>query len=81
MTPLAVLFAGFFYSLWTNSSYKAPLAVSGLIVLCGNVLYFIAYDLGSVVVLFMGRFLIGMGGARVINRRYIADYTSMRLRT
>ena len=47
----------------------------------GNFLYSIAYDLESLTILLMGRFLFGMGGARAVNRRYIADFVSMRAMT
>lgn len=49
--------------------------------LIGNIMYFIAMDLDSAIVLFVGRFLVGLGGARCVNRRYVADYISIRLRT
>jgi MFS family permease len=81
MTPTAAVICGFAYSAWTNISYIGPLAFSATMVTIGNVLYFLAFDFASPGLLFAGRFAVGMGGARAINRRYIADYVSLRART
>ena len=47
----------------------------------GNLLYTLALDLNAPFLLFLGRFCIGVGGSRVINRRYIADTVSVSERT
>lgn len=47
----------------------------------GNLFYAIAYDYNSIVLLLIGRFVFGMGGARAVNRRYIADYVSLKALT
>jgi MFS family permease len=73
MTPTAAVLCGFAYSWWTNRSYALPLGFSAVMIILGNVLYFFAYDFQSPGILFAGRFMVGMGGARAINRRYIAD--------
>jgi len=73
MTHLAAIFCTFMYSSWTNTSYKAPLTVSCLLFILGNFLYSFADFNKSLIIMAMGRFVIGLASARVVNRRYIID--------
>jgi MFS family permease len=76
----AVVFA-FVYSFWSNYQFKIPTVICAFIVALGNLLYFIAWDADLAILLFVGRMLIGVGGPRVINRRYIAVYVAVKART
>ncbi|OMJ69406.1 hypothetical protein SteCoe_32874 [Stentor coeruleus] len=71
----------FVYSYWSNFQYKLPTLVCSLFVVFGDFIYAFAYNYKSASMLLLGRFLIGVGGARVINRRYIATYIKPRSRT
>jgi len=70
-----------FYSWWTNSSFKAPLTFSVLLLLLGNLLYALAYPFNSLTCVLLGRLITGLGGIRAINRRYVADCISLHART
>ncbi|CAN6562748.1 unnamed protein product [Malus baccata var. baccata] len=50
------------------------------ILLVGNTLYALAYDLNSISVLLIGRLFCGLGSARAVNRRYISDCVPLKLR-
>eukprot|EP00897_Mesotaenium_endlicherianum_P004815 jgi/Mesen1/4361/ME000022S03653 len=80
-TPLMAMVSAWVYSKWSNRSYRAPLVVSTLVLMVGNLSYAMALDLGSVWLLLIGRALEGLGGARAINRRYIADHVPLERRT
>jgi hypothetical protein len=73
MTPLAAIFSTFFYSHLCNSTYKYSFAISCLCFLVGNFLYSYADYAESVVVMGVGRIFVGLGGARVICRRYLLE--------
>ena len=77
----AAVLCAFCYSFWSNYQFKVPTAFCAGLVFLGNLLYFLAYDANSTLVLVLGRLLIGIGGPRVINRRYIATYVSLNART
>ncbi|OMJ78766.1 hypothetical protein SteCoe_21339 [Stentor coeruleus] len=68
-------------SFWTSYQYKWPTVLCSLFEVIGNFMYFFAYYYKSTTMLLLGRFLIGIGAARVINRRYITTYVSLKART
>lgn len=76
----AVVFT-FVYSFWSNYQYKLPTFICALFVVLGDFTYLLAYPYKSPALMLAGRLLIGIGGARVINRRYIATYVHPRART
>lgn len=49
------------YSVWTNSSFKAPLIASGIACLAGNFLYCLGYDFQSFWILLLARLITGFG--------------------
>lgn len=69
------------YSKWTNSSFRLPMLYSSIICCIGNLLVTLSYDMGGLPLLLAGRLLTGAGNARVLNRRYIADFVSLEVRT
>ena len=81
LTPIASILFAFCLSYWSNFSFKQPLLFGCAMIIVGNLLYAVAYDLNSLSLLLIGRFLFGMGGARAINRRYIADFVSLKSMT
>jgi Sugar (and other) transporter len=81
MMPLASFSSSIFFSIWTNRSFRHPLLLSATMLLAGNILYSAAYNFKSVKMALAGRFLTGLGGPKCIIRRYMADTTSMTLRT
>lgn len=54
---VAQVFASVYFSAWSNRSYLRPLIFSTIVLMIGNIVYALAYDLNSVVVLLMGHFL------------------------
>ena len=81
MMPIASFLAAIFYSLWTNYSFRKPFLLSCCLLLSGNILYSAALNFKSLEMALAGRFLTGLGGPKCIVRRYMADTTSMNLRT
>lgn len=69
------------YSVWTNSSFKAPLISSAIACILGNTLYCIGYDTKWLTMLMAARLVTGLGSARTVNRRYIADFVRKAART
>ena len=79
--PWAAMFSSFAYSVWSNSCYRAPMLTSGIFLVTGNILYASAYRSESFGMALIGRFLTGLGGPKSMNRRYIADTTTLARRT
>ncbi|XP_039146579.1 SPX domain-containing membrane protein OsI_17046-like isoform X2 [Dioscorea cayenensis subsp. rotundata] len=77
---VAQVFSSVYFSAWSNKSYFKPLIFSSIMLLLGNLLYALAYDLSSIAVLIIGRLLCGLGSARAVNRRYISDCVPLKLR-
>ncbi|MBA0743600.1 hypothetical protein Gogos_006266 [Gossypium gossypioides] len=77
---VAQVFSSVYFSAWSNRSYLRPLVFSSIVLLIGNTLYALAYDLNSIVVLLVGRLFCGLGSARAVNRRYISDCVPHKLR-
>ncbi|OQR84467.1 Major Facilitator Superfamily (MFS) [Achlya hypogyna] len=81
MTPVSSMLSAVLYSWWANKSFKAPLLFSTGCLIVGNLLYALALTYNSFAMVLVGRVLNGLGGARSINRRYIADNYSREERT
>lgn len=77
---VAQLVSSVYFSAWSNKSYFRPLVFSSIVLLVGNVLYALAYDLNSLTVLIIGRLFCGLGSARAVNRRYISDWVPIKRR-
>ncbi|KAJ0051325.1 hypothetical protein Pint_00324 [Pistacia integerrima] len=77
---VAQVFSSVYFSAWSNRSYLKPLIFSSIVLLIGNTLYALAYDLDSIAVLVIGRLFCGLGSARAVNRRYISDCVPLKLR-
>ncbi|KAE7997187.1 hypothetical protein FH972_001842 [Carpinus fangiana] len=77
---VAQVFSSVYFSAWSNKSYLRPLVFSSIVLLVGNTLYALAYDLNSISVLLIGRLFCGLGSARAVNRRYISDCVPLKLR-
>ncbi|CDP08903.1 unnamed protein product [Coffea canephora] len=77
---VAQVFSSVYFSAWSNKSYVKPLLFSTIVLLIGNTLYALAFDLNSIYVLLVGRLFCGLGSARAINRRYISDCVPRNLR-
>ncbi|PKA60841.1 SPX domain-containing membrane protein [Apostasia shenzhenica] len=77
---IAQVFSSVYFSAWSNRSYFKPLIFSGIVLILGNVLYALAYDLESITVLLVGRVFCGLGSARAVNRRYISDCVPLKTR-
>lgn len=56
---MAVHCAG--YSIWTNSSFKAPLICSAVACILGNALYCLGYDTKWLYMLMAARLVTGLG--------------------
>ncbi|XVE64911.1 hypothetical protein DITRI_Ditri07aG0140100 [Diplodiscus trichospermus] len=77
---VAQVFSSVYFSAWSNRSYFRPLVFSSIVLLLGNTLYAVAYDLNSITVLLLGRLFCGFGSARAVNRRYISDCVPLKIR-
>ncbi|XP_020218481.1 SPX domain-containing membrane protein At4g22990 [Cajanus cajan] len=77
---VAQIFSSVYFSAWSNRSYLRPLVFSSMVLLVGNTMYALAFDMNSIVVLLMGRLFCGLGSARAVNRRYISDCVPLKLR-
>ena len=56
---VAQVFSSVYFSAWSNKSYMRPLVFSSIVLLVGNVLYALAYDLNSLSLLILGRICCG----------------------
>ena len=74
LTPLAAIASTVFCSKWTITSYKKPLIFSLICFILGNFLYAIADYPKSLIILGLGRMLIGFGSGRMVNRRYLIEF-------
>ena len=81
MMPIASFTAAIFWSTWTNYSFRQPFLLSCVLLIGGNILYSSAFNFKSIEMALAGRFLTGLGGPKCIVRRYMADTTSLNLRT
>ena len=81
MMPIASFMAAILYSIWTNHSFRHPFLLSCALLLSGNIIYSAAFNYKSIEMALAGRFLTGLGGPKCIIRRYMADTTSLSLRT
>jgi len=81
MTPNAALIATVLYGFWSSYSYRNALIFASSSSFCGNILYALALKHNSINMVLLGRFFVGFGSARSINRRYIADVFSKADRT
>jgi Sugar (and other) transporter len=81
MMPIASFLSAIAYSIWTNSSFRHPFLVSCLLMLTGNIIYSAAFNFRSLPMALAGRFMTGLGGPKCIIRRYLADTTSLNIRT
>lgn len=81
MMPMASFLAAIAYSIWTNYSFRQPFLLSCFLMLSGNLIYSYAYEYKSLTMAFLGRFMTGLGGPKCIVRRYMADTTSLSIRT
>jgi len=73
MTPTAALVSTVLYSWWTRYSYKSALIFASSFSAIGNLFYALGLPFDSIILVLIGRLLIGFGSARSINRTYIAD--------
>eukprot|EP00923_Selenidium_pygospionis_P042570 GHVN01073581.1.p1 GENE.GHVN01073581.1~~GHVN01073581.1.p1 ORF type:complete len:834 (+),score=111.43 GHVN01073581.1:543-3044(+) len=81
MAPLASLVSSVAYSIWSSRSFTEPLLFCTFLLVLGNTLYAVALDYRSPAMLLIGRLLVGLGGNRAVNRRYIADFVPVSQRT
>lgn len=56
---VAQVFSSVYFSAWSNRSYLKPLIFSSIVLLVGNTLYALAYDLNSIAILLIGRLFCG----------------------
>jgi len=81
MTPAAVIVSSLLYSWWSSYSYKKALIFASSCCAIGNLIYAFALPCDSLTMVLAGRLMTGFGSARIINRRYIADYYNLEERT
>lgn len=77
---VAQIFSSVYFSAWSNKSYFKPLVFSSIVLVVGNTMYALAYNMNSIAVLLIGRLFCGFGSARAVNRRYISDCVPLKIR-
>ena len=80
-TPIASIFSTFLFSFVSNHTYKKPLVFTVFCFFLGSLLYALAFHFKSFAMCFLGRFILGFGGGRIICRRYIIDYVPISMAT
>ena len=73
--PLGSMFSQNFY-FKNQQTYKFPLFLSCCSFIIGNFMYFTAFYHKSLIMILVSRFLIGVGGARSIIRKYFREQIS-----
>lgn len=73
-TPLAMLISTIIFSRYTLFAYKIPMIITVLCHIVGTFLYGFANHYESFTMMFIGRFILGMGCGRIINRKYLISY-------
>ena len=81
LSPTFAIVSAVGYSIWTNHNYKTPILFACSLAFMGNLLYACALSYQSMTICLVGRALTGLGATKVINRRYVADATTIALRT
>jgi len=74
MTPLGTIVSMVYNNRWIKSSYKKPMLLSCFLFLIGHILYILAYPTSSLIPMAIGRFIIGLGNNRIVNRNYIIEF-------
>lgn len=69
--PMAGIVSSVLFSFLSSRAFKGSLLLASVVCMIGNAMYALAASLGSIWVALAGRFVIGFGGARAINRRYV----------
>ena len=76
-SSLTAIFAAFGYSWWyTRFSFRSALLFSALCPCLGNLLYALAISYNSIQMAMVGRLLVGLGSAEVVNRQLISACVS-----
>jgi hypothetical protein len=74
LTPFSSVCSTLLFSKWSDYSYKETFVFSLLCLFSGNFIYSSAYYFQSLLMICLGRTLIGFGSARILNRRYILEF-------
>lgn len=74
MTPLFAISSTVICSKWTITSYKRPMVFTTICYIFGNFLYAFSAYFKSLMILAIGRSLIGLGSGRMVNRRYLIEF-------
>lgn len=75
-TWISIVFCSFIYNYWTFFQYKLPTVFCSFFMVIGNFTYYLAFTYNNIDLAVFGRVLIGVGGARIINRKYINLYVN-----
>lgn len=81
MTPLLSSISTYLYSDYLNNGYKKSYFISLSCLLLGNFFYSFADYSSSTFMMGLGRAFVGLGAARVVNRRYLIENMPNRLAT
>lgn len=76
-TPVAAIFWGFFINVITKTKYRFPYLLCLSMLVIGNLFYYLAETVkenngAALALLILGRMIFGMGGSRLMTRKYIA---------
>lgn len=76
-TPVAAIFWGFFINVITKTKYRYPYILCLSMLIIGNLFYYLAETFKdnkstALALLILGRMIFGMGGSRLMTRKYIA---------
>lgn len=80
-SPFAALLSNFHFSSAINKGYKPGYHVSFVTMIIGTFLYYISKTFNSVVLLIIGRMVLGYSGGRVITRNFVGTKVKLKYRS
>jgi hypothetical protein len=73
-SPLGTLGSLFYTNKWIETSYRLPFILSALEITLGHTVYFLSLYFESIIPMFIGRLVLGLGSNRVANRSYLIAF-------
>jgi len=80
-TPITETIIAFMYNHLTNTRYKLCYYISITCLTLSNLSYASAASANSILLLILGRILLGAGGARIVTRKFVALMVAVHART
>ena len=78
MTPVGGLFSMALLTVFERKSYKIPMLISSILSIIGNLLFSLALGSGNLILLFIGRLIVGFSLNTPIHRQYFLYFIPKR---